>query len=107
MLVGKVVFGHPTNRYIPLYKAELFVPKIFSMDKMLGVNCSTLLKTIKKDEYLGWDTLDKDSILEKMKEDLKYFEPRWVTTFEWSLDKVENTLETYFNDEETDLSMES
>lgn len=102
MLVGKVQFRRASNRYVPLYKAELLVREVFMMNEMENMNCTTLLKAIKSHEHPGWDDLDMNSISDTMKEDLKFFTPKWMTAFEWSLDQIDETLETYFYNGDND-----
>jgi len=63
---------------VTLYKAELIVREVFTMDQMRDMNCTTLLKAIKSKEHPGWENLDLNSISDTMKENLKFFTPKWM-----------------------------
>ena len=106
MMVGKVAFGRPSNKLIPLYKAELISRGVYSMNEMNNLTCTNLLRAIKDHEHPKWYELDKNEILDKKHEYLKYFSPRYLSAKEWSSEEVDTTLATYFNNNENVASVD-
>lgn len=96
MIVGNVAFGRPCNKLIPMYKAELLSCGVYNMESMDKLTCTALVKAIKDDEHPNWTDLDKNDIMNKKCEYLKYFKPRFLSAKEWLTDYIDNTLETYF-----------
>ena len=66
------------------------------------MKCRDLVKHIKNHEYLGYDLVPTKEISNNNKEKYKYFSPKYLTAMEWVLDNVDETLQTYFGDHESD-----
>ena len=55
----------------------------------------------KKNEYPDFETVPLSDVSDSDKEKYKFFSPKFLTCMEWSLENVEETIETYFGDEES------
>ena len=91
LLVGKVAYGVPSNKYVKMFRKEFECRDISSIQETESVGFRVLEKMLK--EAVHGDLLKKASERsDDEKNELRCFSPSFLTAEEWQEDNVENTV---------------
>ena len=98
-LSGKVQFGIPLEKLIPLYRRECLA-RVHNVAVLITLNATSLVDIIKNHEHTNFR--NKDQLNETELNETKYFHPKNLTALEWDKDNVDGVMESIMEEEDGD-----
>ena len=96
LLVGKVPFGCPSKKMIPLHQRELVKRSVASFDETEHIGTSKLIKMMREDEHPQLVLKKDDDLKEEEKRELRYFHPSFLNAEDWSDDVADDALKIIY-----------
>ena len=92
LLVGKILFGRTSQKYILLCRQELLNRKAASIEETIGVRIRSLIAIVQQDEYPLFASKEEVELSDEESRELKYFYPVCLT-YEYYSDDMLDTVQ--------------
>jgi len=92
LLVGKVSFGRYSNKFILLLHHELDAKDVLLMKDSDSIGVCLLLSKLKESEHPLLSKKNESEMNDEEKRKVRYFYLKFLTTEDWSNDKIDETL---------------